>query len=73
MKIETKLSVGDRAFFLMHGKVHESYITYVETRTSGNNTVITYTIDRNPAGSQYTTKFYDNDIFASKDDLLKSL
>ncbi len=73
MKIETKLSINDRAFFLIHGKVHESYITCVETRTSGNNTVVTYTIDRNPAGSQYTVIFNGNDIFASKDDLLKSL
>lgn len=73
MKIETKLSVGDKCFFIMHAKVMESVITYLEVRHDGYGAFITYTVKENPAGSNYTTRFSEGDIFATKEDLLKSL
>lgn len=74
MKIETKLNIGDKGYFLVHGKVRESIIIGIETRTqSKDQTWVIYRIKENPAGSQYTTYFNDNDIFATKEELLKNL
>ena len=73
MKIETKLNLRDKCYFLMHGKVRESRIQAIDIliNESGNHSY--YHVDNNPAGGQYTTRFSDNDIFNSKEDLLKSL
>lgn len=73
MNITTHLNVGDKAFFLMHSKVVSSTITTIETYSNDNGTKVTYTVKENPAGGQYTNRFAENDIFASKEDLLKSL
>ncbi len=73
MKIETKLNVGQEGFFLMHSKVMSSNIISIETYSNAHGLSVTYTVEKNPAGSQYTTRFNENDIFASKEDLLKSL
>lgn len=73
MKIETKLNLGDKGFFLMHGKVMCSPIIHIQTSTNEGGTSETYTVRENPSGSAYTTRFNDNDIFASKEELLKSL
>jgi hypothetical protein len=71
MKIETKLDIGDKGYFLMHGKVHSSIIVDIEIRVK--NDYIIYTVKENPAGSQYTIRFSSADIFGSKEDLLASL
>lgn len=74
MKIETKLNVGDDAFFLTGSAVRKSTITRIDI--SAVNTKffdVTYTVKENPAGSQYTTRFNNSDIFPTKEALLASL
>jgi len=75
MKIETKLSVNQQAFFMMNNKVCEAKIIGIKVMV-GNDAYpyITYEIDNNPAGTKYTTTgFNESEIFSHKQALLETL
>jgi hypothetical protein len=73
MKIETKLSIGDICYFLMHNKVLSSVVKSIRAKYDVNGLTVEYEIRSNSAGAQYTTTFMENELFATKEDLLKSL
>ncbi len=79
MKIETKLDIGDTAFFMTQSKVYSSEIESIDVHVTQSgiyktgNVSTKYWVKINPAGAQYTTCFYDNEIFASKELLLETL
>lgn len=73
MIIETKLNIGDKCFFLMLDAVREAKIEEIEARVDFSETSIIYTIDENTAGSQYTKRLLDSEVFPTKQDLLNSL
>lgn len=73
MKIETKFNIGNKCYFLMLDKVREAVIEEIETRNVQGQSNIIYTIDKNPAGSQYTKRLLEHEIFKTKQDLLDSL
>lgn len=73
MKIETEFNLGDYCYLLMLDAVREATIERIETsRVRGQKSII-HTIDMNPAGSQYTKRFLEKELFATKQDLLDSL
>ena len=79
MVVETKLDVGDEVFFIQNSKVYTTQIKTVFTDTKENSysgiaTSVHYEIERNPAGSQYTTRgFDDTELFKTKQELLETL
>lgn len=74
MDIKTKLNINDTCFFLTQNMVRESEIESISISAYSNLDIrISYMVKKNPAGSQYTTRFDENDIFKTKEDLLKSL
>lgn len=73
MVIKTKLNIKDKCYFLMDNKVNEAEIEKVETRNMFGVSSVFYIINENPAGSQYTTRFSESELFATKQDLLDTL
>lgn len=73
MKIETKLNLQDKCFFLMLDAVREAVICRIETSNVVGETNVIYTIDKNPAGSQYTKRLLESEVFETKQELLDSL
>ena len=73
MKIETKLGLNDKCFFMMCDAVREAVIERIETSNVIGQSDVIYTIDENPAGSQYTKRLLEHEVFETKQDLLDSL
>lgn len=70
MKIETKFSIGDTAFFMNENRVQIGEITRIEvTINSQRTSTVYYATDWNLCPH----KRYRNEIFPSKEELLKSL
>lgn len=73
------IKAGDTVFFLFKDKVREAQVIEKVTTetycTSYANvaTTINYEIDNNPAGSQYTKRFSEGELFKTKEELLNSL
>jgi len=72
MRIETKLNIGDVGYFMTNNQMYSSAVKQIETRTIGGVTDTTYTVANNPAGD-YKTRFDEDEIFGSIDDLFQSL
>lgn len=73
MKIETKLGLNDKCFFIMLNAVREALIERIETSNVIGQSDVIYTIDKNPAGSQYTKRLLEYEVFDTKQALLDSL
>ena len=73
MKIETKLNIGDICYFMTINKIFSSVIESISIRALRGELNIEYQIRNNQAGTQYTKLFSENEIFATKQDLLNSL
>lgn len=68
-----ELKIGSTAFFLMHNKVVNAVVEEIRTVETKVGISITYTIDKNPAGDNYTKHWSSKEIFSSKQQLLDSL
>jgi len=79
MTIETKLDIGDEVFFILNRKVHTTEIAEIQTKTELNTYgAVTvkefYTLTKNPAGSQFTTRgFTKDELHKTKQELLDTL
>lgn len=73
MNIQTKLDINDKCYFLMNDAVREAIIERIETSTVQGQSDVIYTIDNNPAGSQYTKRLLEHEVYKTKMDLLDSL
>ena len=73
MTIETKLNIKDKCYFLMCNAVREATIERIETRNAQGQSDVIYTIDENPAGTQYTKRLLEHEVYKTKKDLLESL
>lgn len=82
MEITIDLSVGQKAFFICNSKVYEQEIVAAEVfldlvGRKGDvvklKQRVVYTVDDNPAGAQYRKRFPQDEIFATKEALLRSL
>jgi hypothetical protein len=73
MKIETKLNIKDRCYFLMCDAVREAVIERIETSNLQGQTDVIYTIEENPAGSQYTKRLLEHEVYETIHDLLDAL
>ena len=74
MKIATKFNCKDKVFLLFQNKVHEVEIERIEIRVNkGGVDMIRYTITKNPVSDTYTTYFNEEELFATKEDLFKTL
>ena len=80
MEITTKLNVSDECYFMKDNKVEKSIIQKIITESylQGNGiettckTFISYYIT-NPKAENFPYKYYEDEVFATKEDLLKSL
>jgi hypothetical protein len=78
MEIQTKFDVNHDAFILCNNVIYEVHIIYVDISVKKQefyttSTSITYTISNNPAGSQFTKRFLEDELFETKEELAKSL
>lgn len=75
MIINTKYSVRDEVYILLQNKVYTVIIERIDISIVNETTVddITYTVEKNPAGTQYSTRFPERELFKTKQDLLDSL
>lgn len=74
MEIKTKLETNQPVFLLIHNKVREALIESISIQVDIHDNVTTvYTIRENPAGNEYTTRFSEDQIHATKELLLDSL
>ena len=69
MKIETKYNIGDKVYFLFENKVQRSNIQLINIRI-GNKIGVEYYIQTTHEDSLW---FTEEEIFPTKEDLLKSL
>jgi hypothetical protein len=53
--------------------VKEAVIERIETSNLQGQTDVIYTIDENPAGSQYTKRLLEQEVYETKQDLLDAL
>jgi len=73
MKIETRFDLGDKVFTLYNDRVNEVLITGIMTETTRfecGRTTINYKIQFQAGGE---TKLGESKLFATKDELLKTL
>mgnify|MGYP003642053252 FL=1 len=73
MRIETKLNIKDKCYFLMCDAVREATIERIETSNVKGQSDVIYTIDENPAGTQYTKRLLEHEVYETKQDLLDAL
>ncbi|TYP71505.1 hypothetical protein [Aquimarina intermedia] len=73
MKIETKLNIGDKCHFMSLDKPRESKVKEIVINVEKGCVSTVYVIDKNPSGSHNCTRFYDSEIFATKEELIKSV
>lgn len=73
MTIETKFNIDQEVWFIMKNKPQVAKVKAIGYYLENLPSEIKYWIDKNPCGSQYTTCFYESDLFPSKESLLKSL
>lgn len=77
--MKEQLKPGDTAYFMFKDKVREATVLEKTTVESympsycNTTTKITYEIDSNPVGSQYTRIFQEGELFSSKQSLIDSL
>lgn len=69
MEIKTKLSIGDRIFFMNENKVKESNISSITViRYKSGSQIEKYGLD-----AEIKNDFTDKELFTSKESLLNSL
>lgn len=74
MKIETQHNIEDKVFFLFKDAVRQATIKSIDISIAHESEInITYTIKKNPAGSMYTLRFDECELFSTKQGLLESL
>jgi hypothetical protein len=73
MKIETKLNIKDKCYFLMRDAVREAIIERIETINVQGQSDVIYIINENPAGTQYTKRLLEREVYETKQDLLAAL
>ncbi len=66
MEVETKFNIGDNVYFITDNKVQKMDITGISISVNGNESNIEYTL-------HFDTNINENLVFASKEELLKSL
>lgn len=66
MEVETKFNIGDNVYFITDNKVQKMDITGISISVNGNEPKIEYTL-------HFDTNINENLVFASKEELLKSL
>lgn len=72
MKIETKFNVGDEVWFIRHNKITKGEISIVHTSSDGSLTNTSYQIRMSSSPADYF-ELYENEYFATKEELIKSL
>lgn len=70
MKIETKFNIGDEVFILMSKKVEKYPVTGIKIDVNGTSIYTKYRLYNDVGHTDY---FDENDLFPSKEELLKSL
>lgn len=73
MVINTKLNINEEGWFLTTNQVRRATIESITISCNSAYPRITYHVKDNPAGSQYTKSFSEDEIFATKQDLLASM
>ena len=73
MEIKTKLDLNQNCWFMIQNKPECAMITEIEIRKTIHESVVTYTIDKNPAGTQFTTRYLESNVFPTKQELIDSL
>jgi hypothetical protein len=74
MTIHTELNIADDAYFMMGNKVYQSTIEGITIDVDAMGYYRSkYCVVKNPAGSQYTRWFNENEIFGTKEKLLATL
>ena len=74
MKIETKFDCEQEVFMIAQNKVFEVEIERIIIEVSELGTErLTYIIKEHPISSSYSRSFGESSLFATKDELLKSL
>lgn len=53
--------------------IREAVIERIETSNVIGQSDVIYTIDKNPAGSQYTNRLLEHEVYETKQDLLDNL
>lgn len=72
MKIDTKFSPGDKVYFIYENKVIEDIILYLEIIARSEVSKIKYAMT-NTWNKLKCPTFQENEIFATKQELLNSL
>jgi len=72
-KFDKLMKIGQKVFFMFKDSVRTASISTIRTEENKHGFSIEIEIDKNPAGNQYTCWFSENEIFASKEELFKSL
>ena len=74
MNIITKFDCGQEVFVLFQNKIRTMEIEDIDISViQGINNAPKYTVYKNPAGSQWTKIFLENELYGTKQDLLDSL
>lgn len=64
----TPYQIGTTVYFMTQNKIHNAVVTDWEVRSSRGSKIV-YTIDKNPAGSTYTTRFFDSEVSDNIEDI----
>ncbi len=73
MTIKTKLNIGDIGYFMTQNAIYSAKVEYIEVLVKTGETRVIYGVDSNPCGHQYTSRFFEDEIFETKQDLLNNL
>jgi len=73
MKFTTKFNLGQTVFFIINSVIYNSEVESVDAFISVSKEWIRYEVKQNKAGTQYTTRFSESDVFGTKQELLDSL
>ena len=73
MEINTNYNIYDFVFMMASNVIYEVQIKSISIRIGKSELYISYTIENNPAGSQYTLNFDESELFETKENLAKYL